>query len=68
MGKDVFFPSNTYIFTVEISDIRSKTKSELSCKMYSAPSGSKILNFRLAAENNKNGYIDFNADLAAFKA
>lgn len=36
--------------------------------MYSAPSGTKVLDIRLLAESNKNGYIDFNADIAAFKA
>ena len=35
--------------------------------MYSAELQTKTLNIKLLAETNKNGYIDFNANLAAFK-
>eukprot|EP00347_Sterkiella_histriomuscorum_P003593 403363692 len=63
----ILFPSNTYIFEVRVKDSQSNTQASMKCNMYSAPIDTQVLDVRFLAETNKNGYIDFSPDLAAFK-
>lgn len=50
-----------------VTDTLSGTSDTKTCNMYSAALQAKVLDIKLLTETNKNGYIDFNANLAAFK-
>lgn len=62
------FPNNTYIFTVMVQDSLSQTTATKICYMYAAPKGRAVFDIDIDTEANKNGFIDFNAQMAAFKA
>lgn len=50
-----------------VYDPLSMTQASQKCLMYAASEGVSILDMQISTEANKNGYIDFNAEMAAFK-
>ena len=68
VSADQLFDNNTYLFTVIVFDELSGTQNTMECNMYAAPIQQQVLNIVINTEANKNGYIDFNAQMAAFKA
>lgn len=61
------FPNNTYLFKVNVQDTLSQTVSSHQCFMYSVPKTLKVMSMIISTEVNRNGFIDFNAQMAAFK-
>jgi hypothetical protein len=62
-----FFANNTYNFKVIVFDTLSQTEVTKECLMYAAPIDDQVLDIMINTEANKNGFIDFNAQMAAFK-
>lgn len=50
-----------------VFDTLSQSQSIKTCNMYAAPSGNQVFDMIIDTEANRNGYIDFNAQMAAFK-
>ena len=61
------FANNTYQFKVLLYDQLSQTEESKTCLMYAAPMENQVLDIVIDTEANKNGFIDFNAQMAAFK-
>jgi hypothetical protein len=61
------FSNNTYKFKVIVFDIMSQTQDTKECMMYAALLEDRVLDIAINTEANRNGFIDFNAQMAAFK-
>ena len=61
------FSNNTYKFKVIVFDIMSQTQDTKECLMYAALLEDRVLDIAINTEANRNGFIDFNAQMAAFK-
>lgn len=61
------FSNNTYKFKVIVFDVMSQTQDTKECLMYAALLEDRVLDIAINTEANRNGFIDFNAQMAAFK-
>jgi hypothetical protein len=52
---------------VLLYDQLSQSEESKTCLMYAAAIDSQVLDIVIDTEANKNGFIDFNAQMAAFK-
>jgi hypothetical protein len=60
------FSNNTYKFKVIVFDIMSQTQDTKESLMYAALLEDRLLDIAINTEANRNGFIDFNPQMAAF--